>query len=246
MNMAVARNLGWALAVVLVAPGASAADKDKYDIGERVPGFSLKVVNDKDAGTNFVGLDDFVGDSPEAPKKAVLMSFFATYCKPCIKEMPFLAALHETYKDKGLQILSITIDKEADKVEEAKALASKAGIKFPLLTDRFNIVARRYFIEKLPCVYILDAQGKVQLVKVGYDDDVSRFLLDAVRGQLGEPTSDPVPATLASFVPDAPAPVATAPEEAPAAAEDEGAAEEDDKGKKKKRKKRKKKKRKGR
>jgi alkyl hydroperoxide reductase subunit AhpC len=178
----------------------TASAKDRYDPGEEVPAFTLKVVNAEESGESYVSLDKYFGAESKTPKKAILVSFFATYCEPCKREIPYLAALYDTYKDKGLQVLLITIDKDAPKIDVAKELAQKASVKFPLLSDRFNIVARRYFIEKLPCVYVLNAQGKVSLVNVGYTDDVSRIFLDEIRKNIGEPTSDPVPEGLVSYL----------------------------------------------
>jgi len=184
----------------IIALGAARAEaKDRYDVGEEVPAFTLKVVNTDDSGETYVSLDKYFGADSKTPKKAILVSFFATYCGPCKREMPYVAALYETYKDKGFQALLVTIDKEAEKIDEAKTLAKNAGVKFPLLSDRFNIVARRYFIEKLPCVYILNAQGKVAMVNVGYTDDASKAFLDEIRKNIGEPTSDPIPASLESY-----------------------------------------------
>jgi alkyl hydroperoxide reductase subunit AhpC len=180
-------------------PISAFAEKDRFEVGEEVPIFTLKVVNPDDSGESFVSVDNYYGPSAKEPKKAVLVSFFATYCEPCKKEMPYLAALHENYKDKGLEVLLVSIDKEADKIEFAKNLAKEHNVKFPVLSDRFNIVAKRYFISKLPCVYLINSEGKVDMVNVGYSGDVSKTMFGEVRKALGEPASDPVPPSIASY-----------------------------------------------
>lgn len=231
--------------------------KDRFEVGEAVQPFTLRRINPDGSSENLVSIEKFFAGGEQA-KKATLLSFFATYCEPCKKEMPYLAALYDTYQDQGLQVLLVSIDKEAAKIEEAKSLAEQVGVKFPVLSDRFNIVARRYFIEKLPCVYIIDGEGKVSMVNVGYSNDVSKVLLDGVRTLIGEPVSDPIPESLAKYIPGvAPTTVAvsakadaagstetaaatTPPAPPEPAAEDERAVEEDDpKDKKKKRAKRK-------
>ncbi len=183
--------------VVGAAAGGARAEKDRLDVGEPVKNFTLKVVNDDVFGDAFVGIDRYVGPEAKEAKKAVLLSFFATYCEPCKRELPYLAALYDLYREKGLMIMSISIDKEQEKIDEAKALAGKANAKFPILSDRFNIVAKRFFIEKLPCVYLVDGAGKVEVVHVGYNDDISKSLFDTIRKLVGESTSDPVPDALA-------------------------------------------------
>lgn len=189
------------LALTIFAVGQIAhAGKDSMDVGEQVKHFTLKVVNADDVGRAYVGIDEYVGDNPKEPKQAALLSFFATYCEPCKREMPYLAALYDLYKDKGLVILSISIDKDPEPINEVGELAKKHNVKYPVLSDRFNIVAKRYFISKLPCMYLVDGDGKVAMVKVGYDDDVSKDLLDNIRTALGQPLSDPVPEVLVPFM----------------------------------------------
>ncbi|MFC1611475.1 redoxin domain-containing protein [Myxococcota bacterium] len=181
---------------VLTFAPAVLAEKDRYDVGEAVKNFTLKVVNAEEAGEPYVGIDHYYGPEAKEPKKAILLSFFATYCEPCKREMPYLATLYDIYRDKGLMVLSVTIDKEPEKIEEVRELAREHRVKFPILSDRFNIVAKRYFIEKLPCVYLIDGVGKVSMVNIGYNDDISKNLLDNIRTAIGESTSDPVPDAL--------------------------------------------------
>jgi thiol-disulfide isomerase/thioredoxin len=188
------------VAVMLGTATAALADKDRYDVGEAVKNFTLKVINSEEVGHPYLGIDRYYGTEAKEPKKAILLSFFATYCEPCKREMPYLAALYDTYGNKGLMILSVSIDKEGEKIDEVAALAKEAHVKFPILSDRFNIVAKRYFIEKLPCMYLVDGAGKVAMVKIGYNDDISRDLLDNIRTAIGEPTSDPVPDALARYM----------------------------------------------
>lgn len=183
--------------IVLLAASAQAADV----VGARVKLFTLKALNaDSYQGRPYVSLGDYFGTDAKEPKKAVLLSFFATYCEPCKREMPFLAALQESYADQGLQVLIVSIDKEADKIAEVKKRAEDANIKFPVLSDRFNLVARRYLVDSLPNVYIVDSTGTVVFTKVGYDEDVSVELHSVVRKNLGVAASDPVPPALIAFV----------------------------------------------
>ena len=58
-------------------------------------------------------LDQFAGDEPEdASAKVVLISFFASWCEPCKREMPFLVQLDRMYRGQGLRVLGVNIDKE--------------------------------------------------------------------------------------------------------------------------------------
>jgi thiol-disulfide isomerase/thioredoxin len=127
----------------------------------------------------FVALDQHVGpESTEASTRAVLVSFFATWCGPCKKEMPYLQTLHTELAGKGLKILMISIDKEEKAIEEVKTLVKKNGLTFPVLKDRFNLLARRYLGDKtpLPSVFLIKKDGNIAMVNQGYNKDVSEFL----------------------------------------------------------------------
>lgn len=178
---------------------ATAGSREKFDVGEVAPTFALRAVNPDVIGETLVAVDRYFGADAKQPKKAVLLSFFATWCEPCKKEMPFLAALYDTYKDKGLMVLSVSIDREADQIDVIKTLATNANAKYPVLSDRFNIVAKRYMVAKLPLVYVLSSDGKVAFSRVGYTEDTPRALADEVRKLIGE-SGSPMPDTLGRFV----------------------------------------------
>ena len=109
--------------------------------GTAAPNFRLPVVNEKGA-TDFgkwFGPAKWVGKKPKAPKKLTMVSFFATYCVPCRKEMPELVRLYDTYKDQGLGVMLVSIDKTLEKRDEVAQLALENKVNFPVLHDRFGV-----------------------------------------------------------------------------------------------------------
>lgn len=178
---------------------STAGSKEKFDVGEAAPTFALRAVNADVIGEPLVAVDRYFGADAKQPKKAVLLSFFATWCEPCKKELPFLAALYDTYKDKGLMVLSVSIDREADQIETIKTLTANANAKYPVLSDRFNIVAKRYMVAKLPLVYVMSPDGKVAFSRVGFTEDTPRALAEEVRKLIGE-SGSPMPDTLTRFL----------------------------------------------
>jgi thiol-disulfide isomerase/thioredoxin len=189
----------WGLVLAGCLNDARASTESRFKVGEKLESFALKAAYGAPKTGAFLSLRDY-WKGGDIPKKAVLLSFFATYCGPCKKEMPFLAALQQVYGHKGLQILLITIDKAADKRAEAVRLAKENGVTFPVLSDRFNIVARRYSIEKLPCIYLSDSEGIVRFSEVGYSGNVTQTIHRQILTVLGEPLSGPVPEALAPFL----------------------------------------------
>ena len=79
-----------AVSCLLLPLVANAADKEKYEVGEEVPTFTLKPLNAEAAGLKVVSLENYVGPEKTEKKKAVILSFFATYCEPCKRELPYL------------------------------------------------------------------------------------------------------------------------------------------------------------
>ncbi|MBN2358639.1 MAG: TlpA family protein disulfide reductase [Deltaproteobacteria bacterium] len=176
------------LALAWLVPRAHA---DTLPVGSRAELFTLKVANPDAVDKRILSLNQLVGEGAATPKKLVLISFFATYCEPCKKELPFLQLLQERYADKGLGILVVSIDKDKDVPGGAAEAVAKIGaekkLTYPILHDRFNIVAKRYGVEKLPCLYLIDGAGNVALTNVGYTEEFTEALTKEVQTRLGVP-----------------------------------------------------------
>ena len=170
--------------------------------GVSAPQFMLPVVNDFAGGKKW-GPAKWTGTPAPAdtPKKLVVMSFFATYCEPCKKEMPELARIYEAYKDQGLGVMLVSIDKGDEQKQVIVDLAKTNKVTFPVMHDRFQVVARRYSAERLPYMFMLDGSGTVKTVHVGYTEEVKANLENEVRAGLG---LGPLPPA----APAAPTPVA--------------------------------------
>ncbi len=177
------------------ARASDAAGSEGLAVGTNVPQFVLPVVNDfvppkvaagplQPKGVKW-GPGKWTGDRPDEAKKLVIMSFFATYCDPCKKEMPELARLYDAYKDQGLGVMLVSIDKGDEQKNEIINLAKASGVHFPVVHDRFQVVARRYAAERLPYMLMLDPAGNVKVVHVGYTTDLKANLENEVRAQLG-------------------------------------------------------------
>jgi thiol-disulfide isomerase/thioredoxin len=156
------------------------ADAPVLNPGDDAPLFSGVLHNADAAGMQRIDVSSLVGAEADAEqqKKAVLISFFATWCKPCKKEMPFLEQLYTEYKSKGLQIISVAIDKDEATWPEIGELVKKNHVTYPIVKDRYNLIARQYLGDKtaMPSVFIIDKDGKVVLVKQGYTNDAAEFL----------------------------------------------------------------------
>jgi thiol-disulfide isomerase/thioredoxin len=176
------------LAAALLLAARPAAADEELAAGAPAPTFSLRTLNPQAAGADWISLDRFTGEAPEDPAaKAVLLSFFASWCEPCRRELPLLVQLDRTYRDQGLRVLAIDIDTDDAGIEAARKLTAAAKVAFPVLGDRFNLLARRYLGERapLPSVFLVRRDGTVARVERGYGKDASTFLRGAVEDVLG-------------------------------------------------------------
>jgi len=181
-----------ALAAWLALP--SLADDDLPSEGQPAPSFQLRALNPEEAGRDFVRLDRFAGEEPEDPgSRVVLLSFFASWCAPCQKEMPLLEQLHRMYRDRGLRVISVDIDREESGIAEARRQIRAARVTYPVLSDRFNLLARRYLGDKspLPSVFLVRRDGTIARIERGYGRDASTFLTREVQGVLGISAGEP-------------------------------------------------------
>lgn len=108
-----------------------------------------------------VRLEQFRGDY-------ILLNFWATWCPPCVKEMPSMEQLRQNYKDKGIQVVAISLDKEPR--EKVAAFVARLKLTFPILLDPDGIVSKPYGATELPSTFILNPDGQVIAAAKGERD----------------------------------------------------------------------------
>lgn len=169
----------------------AAAQEELATVDKPAPAFRLPLYNAAAAGEKvaMLGVDRYVGpDAQDKKTKILVVSFMASFCGPCKKEMPYLQALHEKYKDQGLRVLMVAIDREEEGQKKVAELLETNKVTFPVLKDRFNIVARRWLGNQspLPSLFMLRPDGTVKTMHRGYDQDASVLLEKEVSAALAE------------------------------------------------------------
>ena len=130
----------------------------------------------------------YVGvEATDKKTKALLVSFMASFCGPCKKEMPYLQKLHEQHKENGLRVMMVAIDTETDGQKKVAELIAENKVTFPVAKDRFNIVARRWLGTKspLPSLFMVRPDGTISAVHRGYSQDGAELLGKEVELALG-------------------------------------------------------------
>jgi cytochrome c biogenesis protein CcmG, thiol:disulfide interchange protein DsbE len=150
-------------------------------VGEKAPSFALKTLNEKQCGMPSVSFKSMIGSMATDKKvKALLLTFASVHCKPCMKELPELHKYYLEAKEQGIGILVIDMDREEEELAQVRKLAEEKKFTFPVLSDRFNLLARRYKANELPYMVLVGPKGKVRWVKVGYEESAMDELKKAV------------------------------------------------------------------
>lgn len=121
--------------------------------------------------------------------KVVLMTFWATWCGPCKKEMPELQKFQAANKDKGVAVLAINIDRFTER-SKVPAFLKKEGL------DSIDVVYEdaeqlgSYNYSGIPALYVIDRQGRIAHARTGYDPDLKNKLDNEIVA-LVDGTKDP-------------------------------------------------------
>ena len=114
----------------------------------------------QDRGGQAHRLSDFRG-------KVVLINFWATWCPPCVEEMPSMESLRKELDETQLEIMALSVD---DSWEPIDAFLEKTTYGFGIYADFQEKVAKRYGTHMIPETYIVDKQGVIRC-KVSGDRD---------------------------------------------------------------------------
>jgi len=90
--------------------------------------------------------------------KLLVLNFWATWCPPCIEELPSLNAFQQQFAGKGVVVLGISIDKDEKAYHD---FLTRARVSFLTARDPEATISHEYGTFKVPETYIIDTKGKV-------------------------------------------------------------------------------------
>ena len=147
--MMIRRSIQYMLLLVLVAGTAYAltrpdsSSQDKAVPGEAAPLFALTDLHGEE-----IQLAAFKG-------KGVLLNFWASWCNPCVNELPLL---NEAYKLAGVEMLAINVGEKAETVQK---FVDRYELAFPVVLDTQMKIKQQYRVVGLPLTVLINAEGKV-------------------------------------------------------------------------------------
>lgn len=133
--------------LVILAAGCNRASEQGLYPGDSPPEIALPTLN----GESTLKLSELKG-------KVVLVNFWASWCGACVSELPSMERLYSRLKDKGLVILAIGIDDQAESLSEFQR---KFGLTFPVVVDKDGEVKARYKLSGVPESFVVDRAGKL-------------------------------------------------------------------------------------
>lgn len=166
------RILKGAIAVLLIALVGVIYDaiREKViGVGDSAPAFTITTDQGRTVSTS-----DFGG-------KLLVLNFWATWCPPCVEEMPSLDSFHKSLADKGVVVLGISVDKDE---RVYKAFLEKARVSFHTARDPQAKINAEYGTFKYPETYVIDRSGKVLRKYIGPENWTDERMLRDVASLL--------------------------------------------------------------
>lgn len=156
---------------------ASAPAAAQQSAGTLATDFTLR-----DIENQAVSLADYRGS-------VVLMNFWATWCGPCMQEMPHLQAMYDELKGQGFVVLSVSTDDARD-ASKVKPLVKAKRLTFPVVLDKETTVVSQYNPAKtLPYTVLIDRDGKIAKVHQGYNPGDEKNMRTEVLALLAKPST---------------------------------------------------------
>jgi len=144
----------------------------KTKVKKSVPEFSLTTLD----GTQ-ITRDSLKG-------KVVILDFWATWCAPCRAAIPHMASLYETYKDQGLEVVGVSLDKGESEVGD---FIKRNHVPYPIAMGTNNpIIKDLGNISSLPTIILLDKKSSIEFKVVGFNAEIGTKLEKKIKELLAQ------------------------------------------------------------
>lgn len=137
----------------------------------QLPSFQLKTIDGKTIDTATLSNDG----------KPFIIDFFATWCKPCNRELSAIGDVYEDWQQEtGVKLYAVSIDK-AQNANKVKPLVNQHGWPYEVILDPNSEFRKSFGGEMIPFVIICDGDGKIVYKHNGYTEGAEQELIEKVR-----------------------------------------------------------------
>lgn len=139
-------------------------------VGQPAPSIEGKTPDNRDFSLNSI------------KGKIIIINFWASWCPPCRKELPYFAELYNELKIKGVEIVAVNIDTTLSKAEK---FLSSLDIPFTVVLDPKQEIVTQYRPPAMPTSYIIDREGIVRYIHEGYSKKDQSLFKSEIENLLG-------------------------------------------------------------
>jgi len=140
-------------------------------IAQQIPSVQIKDLNGKTVDTSTLSNDG----------KPFIISFFATWCKPCLRELDAIKEVYEDWQQEtGVKLYAVSIDDAQNSLRVGPDARAK-GWQFEILLDPNSDFRRTLGGNLIPAVFVVDGMGKIVFSRTGYTNGAEDTLIDEVR-----------------------------------------------------------------
>lgn len=147
-----------------------------FTANAQLPSVTLKSIDGKTVKT----------DTLSNNGKPFIIDFFATWCKPCNRELDAIAEVYEDWQaETGVKVIAVSID-QAQNINKVKPLVDGKGWNYEVLLDPNSDFKRALGVQMIPYTLIVDGQGNIVYKHNGYTDGAEQELIEKVRELIGK------------------------------------------------------------
>lgn len=167
---------GTAACALLLSACAGSGERRGPEVGQPAPGYTA-VTLDGDS----VSLEGVRTRAPGG--KVVLLNLWATWCAPCRAETPFLQSLYEEHRDRGLEIVGISMDTR-NALPQVREFVDEFGVTYTILHDGAMVGMELYQVLGLPATFLMDRDGVIRWMMYGPVSETNQTFLNALEDAL--------------------------------------------------------------